>query len=94
AIEKGAIMVNYFGHGGEDGLAFERIFQKDDAEALNNDCKLNLFVTVTCEFTRFHNPIRVTAGELIYWNKSAGAIALVTTTRQIFVTVGKDFNKI
>ncbi len=94
AIEKGAIMVNYFGHGGEDGLAFERIFQKDDAEALNNDCKLNLFVTVTCEFTRFDNPLRVTAGELIYWNKSAGAIALVTTTRQIFVTVGKDFNKI
>ncbi|WGD35231.1 type IX secretion system sortase PorU [Olleya sp. YS] len=94
AIERGAIMVNYFGHGGEDGLAFERIFQKPDAEALNNDCKLNLFVTVTCEFTRFDNPLRVTAGELIYWNKNAGAIALITTTRQIFVTVGKDFNKI
>ncbi|RAJ13508.1 type IX secretion system sortase PorU [Olleya aquimaris] len=94
AIERGAIMVNYFGHGGEDGLAFERIFQKPDAEALNNDCKLNLFVTVTCEFTRFDNPLRVTAGELIYWNKNAGAISLITTTRQIFVTVGKDFNKI
>ncbi|MGB6268482.1 MAG: type IX secretion system sortase PorU, partial [Olleya sp.] len=94
AIEKGALMVNYFGHGGEDGLAKERIFQKPDAEDLNNDCKLNLFVTVTCEFTRFDNPLRVTAGELIYWNKNAGAIALITTTRQIFVTVGKDFNNI
>ena len=94
AIEKGAIMVNYFGHGGEDGLADERIFQKDDAEALNNECKLNLFVTVTCEFTRFDNPLRETAGEFIYWNKDAGSIALVTTTRQIFVTVGRDFNEI
>jgi len=94
AIEKGAIMVNYFGHGGEDGLAHERIFQNTDAEALNNDCKLNLFVTVTCEFTRFDNPLRITAGEFIYWNKDAGSIGLITTTRQIFVTVGKDFNKI
>ncbi|AUC77695.1 type IX secretion system sortase PorU [Olleya sp. Bg11-27] len=94
AIEKGALMVNYFGHGGEDGLAHERIFQKDDAAALNNVCKLNLFVTVTCEFTRFDNPLRETAGELIYWNKDAGSIALITTTRQIFVEVGKDFNKI
>ncbi|QCE41713.1 type IX secretion system sortase PorU [Psychroserpens sp. NJDZ02] len=94
AIEKGAIMVNYFGHGGEDGLAHERIFQKDDVVALNNVCKLNLFVTVTCEFTRFDNPLRETAGELIYWNKDAGSIALITTTRQIFVEVGKDLNKI
>jgi len=91
-IEKGVLVVNYFGHGGEDGLAFERIFQKPDAQALRNDCRLNCFVTVTCEFARFDNPLRDTAGEFIYWNKNAGSIALITTTRQIFVTVGKDFN--
>ena len=94
AIEKGALVVDYFGHGGEDGLAFERIYQKPNVQALNNECKLNIFITVTCEFTRFDNPLRETAGELIYWNKNAGAIGLITTTRQIFVTVGRDFNKI
>ncbi|WP_417557862.1 type IX secretion system sortase PorU [Mesoflavibacter zeaxanthinifaciens] len=94
AIEKGALVVDYFGHGGEDGLAKERIMQKPDVQALNNECKLNLFITVTCEFTRFDNPLRETAGELIYWNKDAGAIGLITTTRQIFVTVGRDFNEI
>ncbi|WP_452223583.1 type IX secretion system sortase PorU [Lacinutrix chionoecetis] len=94
AIENGALVVNYFGHGGEDGLAFERIFQKTDAQALRNDCKLNCFVTVTCEYTRFDNPLRVTAGELIYWNKDAGSISLITTTRQIFVTVGITFNTV
>jgi len=92
AIENGALVVNYFGHGGEDGLAFERIFEKPDAEALRNECQLNCFVTVTCEYTRFDNPLRVTAGELIYWNKDGGAIGLITTTRQIFVTVGITFN--
>nr|WP_313791523.1 type IX secretion system sortase PorU [Lacinutrix neustonica] len=93
AIENGALVVNYFGHGGEDGLAFERIFEKMDAENLRNQCKLNCFVTVTCEYTRFDNPLRVTAGELIYWNEKGGAISLITTTRQIFVTVGVTFNK-
>jgi hypothetical protein len=29
ALEVGAVVVNYFGHGGEDGLALERIFDKN-----------------------------------------------------------------
>ncbi|EGV44614.1 type IX secretion system sortase PorU [Bizionia argentinensis JUB59] len=94
AIEKGALVVNYFGHGGEDGLANERIFEKPDVQKLNNVCKLNCFVTVTCEYTRFDNPLRPTAGEYTYWNKDGGAIALITTTRQIYVNVGISFNLI
>jgi hypothetical protein len=94
SIETGALVVNYFGHGGEDGLAHERIFEKTDAQGLNNVCKLNCFVTVTCEFTKFDNPLRPTAGEYTYWNKDGGAIGLITTTRQIFVNVGKSFNTI
>jgi hypothetical protein len=94
AIENGALVVNYFGHGGEDGLAHERIFTKPDAQGLNNVCKLNCFVTVTCEFTKFDNPLRPTAGELTYWNKDGGAIGLITTTRQVFVNVGITFNNV
>jgi hypothetical protein len=92
AIEVGAILVNYFGHGGEDFLAKERIFDKNDAQAVNNQCKYNCFVTITCEYTKFDDPNRPTAGEFTYWNKSGGAISLVTTTRQIFVSVGVSFN--
>ncbi|AEH01531.1 type IX secretion system sortase PorU [Lacinutrix sp. 5H-3-7-4] len=93
AVEKGALVVNYFGHGGEDGFAFERIYEKSDAPELRNDCKLTTFVTITCDFTRFDNPLRETAGELTYWNKNAGAVALITTTREVFVSVGTTFNK-
>ncbi|WP_299253063.1 type IX secretion system sortase PorU [uncultured Lacinutrix sp.] len=92
AIENGALVVNYFGHGGEDGWATERFFQKPEAQDLRNDCKLSCFVTVTCEYTRFDNPLRITAGELVYWNKDGGAISLISTTRQIFVSVGVEFN--
>ena len=91
-LEVGALVVNYFGHGGEDGIARERIFDKIDASELLNKNKLNCFVSVTCEFTKFDNPNRETAGEFLYWNKNGGAIGLITTTRQIFVSVGVDFN--
>ena len=86
-------MVNYFGHGGEDGLAGERIFDKINAQELNNPTKLNCFVTVTCEYTKFDNPFRETAGEYLFWNKKGGAINLITTTRKIYVNVGTSFNK-
>ncbi|RED48494.1 type IX secretion system sortase PorU [Seonamhaeicola aphaedonensis] len=94
AVDNGALVVNYFGHGGEDGLAQERIFAKTDVTGLRNFCKLNCFVTVTCEFTKFDNPYRETAGEFTYWNKQAGAIGLITTTRQIFVSFAITFNNI
>jgi hypothetical protein len=93
ALEVGAIVVNYFGHGGEDGLAGERIFDKINAQELNNPTKLNCFVTVTCEYTKFDNPFRETAGEYLFWNKKGGAINLITTTRKIYVNVGTSFNK-
>lgn len=93
AINQGALVFNYFGHGGEDGLAKERIFEKTDAQNLNNRYKYPLFVTVTCEFTRFDNPYRPTAGEYTYWNPKGGAISMVTTTRQISVTTGQAINE-
>ena len=92
ALELGATVVNYFGHGGEDGLAQERIFETTDINNLRNVCKLNCFVTITCEFTKFDNPFRETAGEFIYWNPNGGSISLITTTRQIFVPVAISLN--
>ncbi len=91
-VERGGLVINYFGHGGEDGLAAERIFQKPDAQGLFNRFRYPLFITVTCEFTRFDNPERPTAGEFTFWNETGGAIGLITTTRQIFVSVGINLN--
>ncbi|WP_458627612.1 type IX secretion system sortase PorU [Winogradskyella sp. PC D3.3] len=94
AIEVGALVVNYFGHGGEDGIAKERIFDKIDSQEINNICKYNLFITVTCEYTKFDDPNRDTAGEYTFWNTTGGAVGLITTTRQIIVSVGESLNKV
>ena len=94
SIEVGALIVNYFGHGGEDGLAKEFIWTKSTGQNLQNVNRYSCVVTVTCEFTKFDNPLRITAGELTYWNKDGGAASLITTTRSVAVTLGVSFNEI
>lgn len=93
-IDVGSLIITYFGHGGEDGVAKEFIFTKDDGQNLQNSKRLPLLVTVTCEYTKFDNPSRITAGELIYWNREGGVISLITTTRSITVTLGVQFNQV
>ncbi|MEW5676428.1 type IX secretion system sortase PorU [Flavobacterium enshiense] len=92
-IDQGNLVINYFGHGGEDGLAQERLFEKLDAQNLNNRHRYPLFVTITCEFTRFDNPQRQTGGEYMYWNANGGAISLVATTREISQFTGEVMNE-
>lgn len=94
AFEKGALVFNYLGHGGEDGLSSERIWEKSDGQNLSNQFKYPLFITLTCEFSRFDNPFRPTAGEYTYWNPKGGAIAMITTIRSIGQTSAENFNDV
>lgn len=92
AFEKGALVLNYLGHGGEDGLTQERVWEKSDGQNLSNQYKYPLFITITCDFSRFDNPLRPTAGEYTYWNPKGGAISMITTIREIGQTTGENFN--
>lgn len=94
AFERGALVFNYLGHGGEDFLAQERIFTKTDAQTLNNPYKYPLFITITCQFSRFDNPFNPTAGEYTYWNPSGGAVSMITTVKAISQISGENFNDI
>ena len=91
---QGTLAINYFGHGGESGLASERIFDKELANRLYNPGRFPLFVTSTCEFSRFDNPEVFTAGEASFANPAGGVIGLISTTRQIYVGNGINYNKI
>ncbi|MCI2227562.1 type IX secretion system sortase PorU [Polaribacter sp. MSW13] len=93
AIEKGTLVFDYFGHGGEDGFASERFLEKPQIQDFNNFNILPLLITVTCDFSRFDNPNRITAGELTLWNKSGGAANMITTTREVFISIGQNFNE-
>jgi len=92
-VELGVAVMNYFGHGGENGLAQERIVTRDDVTSWRNPDRYNVFVTVTCEFTKYDNPLIVSAGELSFLNPSGGPVSMITTTRAIFVSDGVNFNR-
>lgn len=93
AIEKGTLVFDYFGHGGEDGFASEKILEKPQIQRFTNPNTLPLLITVTCDFSRFDNPNRTTAGELTFWNPSGGAASMITTTREVYISVGQRFNE-
>jgi hypothetical protein len=93
SIEKGSLVLDYFGHGGEDGFASERILERPQIQSFINENTLPLLITITCEFTRFDNPNRETAGELTFKNSQGGAVSMITTTREVFITVGQAFNE-
>ncbi|WP_375252416.1 type IX secretion system sortase PorU, partial [Dokdonia donghaensis] len=92
AIEVGSLVVTYLGHGGEELLAAEAIVTQNEIDNLDNGERLPLVVIVTCEFGKFDNPERPTGGEELFWNAEGGAVGLVTTTREITVTLGVQFN--
>lgn len=94
AFEKGALVCNYLGHGGEDGLAGERLWEKSDGQNLSNQYKYPLFITITCDFSRFDNPSKQTAGEFTYWNPKGGAISMITTIRSIGQFSAENFNDV
>lgn len=83
-VEKGALIVNYIGHGGEVGWSHEGVLSVADINAWTNHYNLPFFVTATCEFSRFDDPDRTAAGELVFLSPAGGGIGLFTTTRLAF----------
>ena len=92
SVEKGCLLINYTGHGGEGGLTVERIVDVNQILDWKNYNKLSLFVTATCEFGRFDNPARISAGEHIILNPSGGGVALLTTTRYVYSHLNYSLN--
>jgi hypothetical protein len=80
----GALLLNWTGHGNEQNWAQERILGVDDINSWTNFDKLPLFITATCSFSRYDNPERTSAGELILLNPQGGGIGLVTTVRIVY----------
>lgn len=86
-IERGALVVNYVGHGGEVGVAEERVITVPQIQGWKNIDKMTLLVSATCEFTKYDDPDRISAGEWASLNPYGGAIALMTTTRSVYFGV-------
>lgn len=92
AMSEGTLIFNYTGHGGEKGLAAEKIVEISDIQGWTNFDRLPLFVTATCEFSRYDDKHEASAGEYVLLNPNGGGIALLTTTRIAWSNQNYDIN--
>lgn len=102
-IAAGCLIFNYVGHGSESGLAHERVIRTDNINSWKNRGMLPLFITATCEFSRFDdveiNPgtgvisSRTSAGEMVLLNPAGGGIGLMSTTRVVYSAPNFTLNR-
>ncbi len=102
-INSGCLIFNYIGHGNEISLGHERVLTTEDIDQWKNKIKLPLFITATCEFSRFDDiDINIvtkeikgknSAGEKILLSRSGGGIALMSTTRLVYSAPNYSLNR-
>ncbi len=84
SFDKGSLLLIYTGHGGVRGLTGEKVFTNVDINALDNYDKMPFVYTATCEFTKYDNPLLVSAGEQMFLNPNGGSVAMFTTCRPTY----------
>jgi hypothetical protein len=99
----GCLIMNYVGHGNESGLAHERVIRTDNINSWKNSGMLPLFITATCEFSRFDDvdinsatgiiSPKTSAGEMVLLNPVGGGIALMSTTRVVYSAPNYTLNR-
>jgi hypothetical protein len=91
-VLNGTLIWNFAGHGGPRRLAEETILDQDIVNNWNNTNRLPLFITATCDFAPYDNPLINSIGENILVRPKTGAIALMTTTRVVFAFSNRIMN--
>lgn len=102
-VNAGCLIFNYLGHGNEVGLTAERVMSPEDINSWKNTFRMPLFITATCEFSRFDdielNTVtremngKNSAGEMVLMNRDGGGVALMTTTRVVYSAPNYTLNR-
>lgn len=88
-INKGAVFVNYYGHGG--GYQWDLVFLNDDIYLLENENRLPFISSVTCYTAHFDN--QNVFGEQFNKVLGRGSIAFFGSSGLTYWTIGKDINQ-
>ena len=80
ALDEGAFLVNYLGHGGLDRLAAEGLLTSADVPSLDNGDRLPILTSLTCSVGRFELPGFESLAEALTLAEDRGAIAVWAPT--------------
>ena len=73
AMNRGAGLVNYFGHGGLDTMATEGLLKSSHAASLTNSARLPLVVSLSCAIGQFAAPAYDCLGEVLMISRGGAA---------------------
>lgn len=90
-LKNGLLLINYTGHGNTESWSDEKVLTQTDILQSSYTC-LPLWVTATCDFTRF-DAVATSAGEDVFLHKTSGGIGLYTTTRAVYSDPNFRINK-
>lgn len=76
AINNGALLVNYTGHGSTEQWSFSNIFDNDAAAALSNGQRLPVFLLMDCLNGFFHDVYSQSLAESLLLSPNGGAVAV------------------
>jgi hypothetical protein len=93
SIYSGTLIWNYSGHGGSQRLAEEVVLDQSIVNKWENSTKLPLFITATCDFAPYDNPLANSLGENILVRPKTGGIGLMTTSRVVFAYSNRIINE-
>ena len=82
-VKDGVLVLNYVGHANNRFMADERVLDISNVNTWSNTNNLPIFVTATCEFSRY-DADETSIGEYVLFNPNGGGIGLFSTTRVVF----------
>jgi hypothetical protein len=88
-LKDGLLVINYTGHGSTEKWSDEDVLTVPDIAGFTHT-NLPLWITATCDFTRF-DAAATSAGENVFLQKSGG-IAMFTTTRVVYSNNNFELN--
>lgn len=89
-INEGTLVVNFSGHGSEQLLTQQRLFQSSDIPRLTNRNRPMIMVTATCSFGRYDDNLDFSGAEKMMLHDNGGAVASMTTSRVVFTRSDPD----
>jgi hypothetical protein len=92
-VRDGVLLINYVGHGNENVLTAEQVFNVSQLENWPEHHRLPVLVTATCEFGRQDSPLLRSGAEEMLTRRRKGAIALLTTGRPVFSSANYAINR-
>ncbi|MBU0763890.1 MAG: type IX secretion system sortase PorU [Bacteroidetes bacterium] len=91
-IDKGALLINYTGHGNDSSIAHEMILDTADVEQWTNSDRLPIFMLATCTACRYDFE-GISLGERMLLRQEGGGIVIMGPSRLTYASSNSIINQ-